>query len=72
VTPRWFDLPEGDWVGLMRGLRRLTQEIDAQGTWENPRRIGAAYLWATAAGVLYISNAMPTSETDGTVVGTQT
>lgn len=43
------------------------------GAWNgNPLRLGAYYLWVDATGDLRIKNGAPTSDTDGTVVGTQT
>ena len=42
-------------------------------TWSDfPLRIGAFYLWVDSTGVLRIKSGAPTSDTDGTVVGTQT
>ena len=38
----------------------------------NPLRLGAYYLWVDSTGDLRIKNGAPTSDTDGTVVGTQT
>ena len=38
----------------------------------NPLRLGAYYLWVDATGDLRIKNGAPASDTDGTVVGTQT
>ena len=57
---------------LNANLRRVLAEIEAQGTWGNPRRMGSAYLWVDATGDLRVSTIAPTSDTDGTVVGTQT
>jgi len=43
------------------------------GVWNGrPLRLGASYLWVDATGALRIKNGAPTSDTDGTVVGTQT
>jgi hypothetical protein len=42
------------------------------GTWQAPLRIGAYYLWVDATGDLRLKATQPTSDTDGTVVGTQT
>lgn len=71
MTARWFDLPVNDWVALQSNLRRLVKEIERQGTWDNPRRMGPAFLWVDATGDLRVSNTAPTSDTDGTIVGTQ-
>ena len=43
------------------------------GAWNGrPMRLGAWYLWVDATGDLRIKGSAPTSDTDGTVVGTQT
>lgn len=43
------------------------------GSWNGPHMImGAYHLWVTSSGVLRIKNGSPTSETDGSVVGSQT
>ena len=42
------------------------------GVWTSPMRLGAYRLWVDGSGVLRIKNGAPTSDTDGTVVGTQT
>lgn len=43
------------------------------GAWNNGRmKLGAYYLWIDATGRLRIKNSAPSSDTDGTVVGTQT
>lgn len=43
------------------------------GTWNNgPARMGAFHLWVDGSGRLRIKSSAPTSDTDGTVVGTQT
>ena len=39
---------------------------------QNRLRLGAYYLWVDSTGDLRIKNSAPTSDTDGTVVGTQT
>ena len=42
------------------------------GTWNTgPMRLGSNYLWIDSSGRLRIKNSVPTSDTDGTVVGTQ-
>jgi hypothetical protein len=44
-----------------------------QGGWNTGNlRLGVYYLWVDATGNLRIKNGAPTSDTDGTVVGTQT
>lgn len=44
----------------------------ASGAWnDNPLQIGNYRLWVTSTGKLMIKNGAPTSETDGTIVGTQ-
>jgi hypothetical protein len=49
-------------------------QLDLGGTWENPIKVGNNYLWSNAAnGKLFTKfSVVPTSDTDGTVVGTQT
>lgn len=43
------------------------------GTWSGEHLVmGTYHLWVSAAGKLYIKNGAPSSDTDGTVVGTQT
>lgn len=42
------------------------------GTWERPMRLGDGRLWVDSTGDLRIKTSNPTSDTDGTVVGTQT
>ena len=42
------------------------------GTWEAPLRLGANRLWVDSTGDLRIKATAPTSDTDRTVVGTQT
>jgi hypothetical protein len=71
VTVRWHDLPVNDWVALNAQLRRVITAMETQGTWDAPRRMGTAYLWVDATGDLRVSATVPTSDTSGTVVGTQ-
>ena len=43
------------------------------GTWDGEHMVmGTYHLWVSASGKLYIKNGIPSSDTDGTVVGTQT
>lgn len=42
------------------------------GDWTSPMRLGAYRLWVDGSGVLRIKNGAPSSDSDGTVVGTQT
>jgi hypothetical protein len=43
------------------------------GAWNgNPTKLGAYHLWVDSTGRLRIKSSVPTSDTDGTVVGTQT
>lgn len=72
MPPTWRDLPPNDWVALNAKLRGLVVSLRAQGVWTDPIRVGAAYLWADSTGALRIKTAAPTSDTDGTIVGTQT
>jgi hypothetical protein len=47
--------------------------VQADGTWNGGTfRLGAYRLWVDSTGDLRIKNGAPTSDTDGTVVGTQT
>lgn len=47
--------------------------IAGNGAWNgNPLRLGAYYLWVDATGDLRIKSGAPTTDLDGTVVGTQT
>lgn len=41
-------------------------------TWRQPSRMGAFFFWVDGTGDLRIGSTRPTSDTDGTVVGTQT
>jgi hypothetical protein len=41
-------------------------------TWDNPMQTTNGWLWVDATNILRINLAKPTSDTDGTVVGTQT
>jgi hypothetical protein len=42
------------------------------GIWNGtPLQMGSWYLWVDTTGDLRIKNSFPTSDTDGTVVGTQ-
>lgn len=72
MPPRWFDIPNGDWVTLNAKLRGLVAAIQAQGTHTDPLLLGGHYLWVDGTGRLRIKSTPPTSATDGTVVGTQT
>ena len=42
------------------------------GAWQAPLRLGVHRLWVDATGDLRIKSSIPTSDLDGTVVGTQT
>lgn len=46
--------------------------ILGDGTWVNPLRLGPNRLWVDSTGDVRISSSIPTSDTSGTVVGTQT
>lgn len=47
--------------------------LKVDGTWNGGRlRLGSYHLWVDAAGALRIKSSAPASDTDGTVVGTQT
>lgn len=50
----------------------LTERTE-YGAWDdNPLRLGTAYVWVDGTGDLRIKATAPASDTDGTVVGTQT
>lgn len=68
---RWRDLPDGDWVTLNAKLRGLVVALEARGTFSDPMPLGGAYLWVDATGDLRIKSTAPTTDLDGTVVGTQ-
>jgi hypothetical protein len=59
--------------GELRLVPATGQAVQAgDGTWNsNPLRLGAYYLWVDATGDLRIKSGVPSSDTDGTVVGTQ-
>ena len=42
------------------------------GAWQAPLRLGTHRLWVDATGRLRIKSSAPTTDLDGTVVGTQT
>ena len=55
--------------------RELEDHLDAMlgdGTWTAPLGLGVHSLWVDATGDLRIKATAPTSDLDGTVVGTQT
>lgn len=60
--------------GELRLLPASGSAVQAgDGAWNgNPLRLGTYYLWVDATGDLRIKNGVPSSDTDGTVVGTQT
>lgn len=41
------------------------------GTWSSPMRLSTYYLWIDATGDLRIESTRPTSDLDGSVLGTQ-
>lgn len=43
-----------------------------QGTYDSPLRLGGSFLWVDATGDLRIHASQPSTDTDGTVVGSQT
>ncbi len=69
---RWNEVPLGDWVALNAQLRRVTAAFQAQGTYDNPMLLRGSRLWVDATGDLRIKSTAPTTDLDGTVVGTQT
>ena len=49
----------------------ITQTTKVQGVWNKAFYLGSYALWVDSTGDLRINNGVPTSDTDGTVVGTQ-
>ena len=47
-------------------------DILGDGSWEAPLRLGDSRVWVDATGDLRIKASAPTTDLDGTVVGTQT
>lgn len=68
----WRDLPVNDWVALNAKLRGLIAALNARGTFTDPLPMAGYFLWVDATGDLRIKNSTPTTDLDGTVVGTQT
>jgi len=54
-----------------RELEDYLNAILGDGSWQAPMLLGAYRLWVDATGDLRIKSSAPTSDTDGTVVGTQ-
>ncbi len=46
-------------------------KLIAGGTWQSCLQLGSYYLWVDSTGDLRIKSSSPTSDTDGTIVGTQ-
>jgi hypothetical protein len=46
--------------------------VQVGGVYDNPLRLGTYYLWVSSGGKLYIKSSAPSTDTDGTIVGTQT
>lgn len=74
---RWGDGTNPADVGLYRYVANVLK-VDAgdhlmvDGTWNGGMlRLGAYYLWVDSSGDLRIKSSAPSSDTDGTVVGTQ-
>ena len=62
----------GQWSGsqIIKANRNLQY---VGGTWETPHPVlGTYHIWVDSSGKLRIKNGQPSSDTDGTVVGTQT
>lgn len=59
-------------VTLGNGLDALGDRIDYDGAWDgNHLLMGVYHLWIDSSGRLRVKNSAPLSDTDGTVVGTQ-
>lgn len=55
------------------GILQFDYDLRLDGTWDGSHmRLGANHLWVDTTGDLRIKNSAPTSDTDGTIVGTQT
>jgi hypothetical protein len=56
------------------GKMHVSQQVDiGEAGWDfSPLQLGSYHFWVDASGRLRIKNGAPTSDTDGTVVGTQT
>ncbi len=53
-------------------INKTTGAITTNGTWQSPLYLGSYALWVnTTDGKLYIKDGTPTSDVDGTIVGTQ-
>jgi len=50
---------------------QANRELSIAGTWDFPLIMAGSRIWVAAGGVLRIKTSAPTSDTDGTVVGTQ-
>ena len=68
---RWNELPRDEWIALNAQIRRVVNALQAQGSYTDPVLIGGARLWVDATGDLRIKSTAPTTDLDGTVVGTQ-
>jgi len=83
ATPTSFVGAAGtNYVGLNYGDQNITTPVTGYademalngivgGGWRQALRIGSAFLWVDSTGDLRIKTTKPTSDTDGTVVGTQ-
>lgn len=58
-------------------IQRIVEVLDefdrrlGGGSWQMPLILGANYLWLDASSRLRVKTSAPTSDTDGTIVGTQ-
>jgi hypothetical protein len=71
ASPRYAD--DLNWA-LTRTLREMAAEINKMkgSAWDGPHPIlGAYHLWIDATGDLRIKSSTPTTDLDGTIVGTQ-
>lgn len=58
---------------LHRHIRQLEAAVTYEAAWNgNHPTLGVYHLWIDSSGRLRIKNSAPASDTDGTVVGTQT
>lgn len=60
-------------IGRLTSAGILTGDASLGGAWNTPHLLlGAYHLWVDSTGVLRIKSGAPASDTDGTIVGTQT
>ena len=73
----WTNVDSSDFeqfkIELNRRLRAAFSKVNTGDAWNGDHTImGTYHLWIDAAGKLRVKDGRPTSDTDGTKVGTQT